>query len=125
MADWTEHQVQVYDLEGWFKRALGSDFLTSPSVFVSHGGLTLASELRARLAVLDKDDNLFCYLGLNDAVCSVDGRPNNRNASGDLIHSALLDAGKFNSPHGMAVGAQGNGYIAEWLIGGRFIKLEK
>ena len=47
------------------------------------------------------------------------------NASGDLIPSALLEAGKFNSPYGMAVDTQGNGYIAQWLIGGRFIKLEK
>ena len=37
----------------------------------------LASELRAGLAVLDKDGNLLCYLGGNEAVCSVDGWPNN------------------------------------------------
>jgi len=54
----------------------------------------------------------------------VEGWPNNRDAGGELIPTALLEPGRFSSPHGMAVDAQGNLYIAEWLIGGRFIKLE-
>jgi hypothetical protein len=36
-----------------------------------------------------------------------------------------LEAGKFNSPHGMAIDGKGNLYVAEWLIGGRFTKLAK
>ncbi len=63
VADRTNHRVQVYDLEGKFKRAFGSDFLSSPSGFVTHGNLLVVAELRARLAVLDKEDNLLCYLG--------------------------------------------------------------
>jgi DNA-binding beta-propeller fold protein YncE len=31
--------------------------------------------------------------------------------------------GKFNSPHGLAVDRDGNLYVAEWLIGGRTVKL--
>lgn len=125
VADRTNHRVQVYDLEGRFKRSFGSDFLSSPSGFVTHGDLMIVAELRARLAVLDKDDNLLCYLGENEQVCSVEGWPNNRNASGELVPTSLIQPGKFNSPHGMAVDSQGNLYVAEWLIGGRFIKLEK
>ena len=125
VADRTNHRVQVYDLEGRFKRAFGSEFLSSPSGFVTHGELMVVAELRARLAVLDKDDNPLCYLGDNEQVCAVDGWPNNRNTNGELVPTALLEPGKFNSPHGMAVDAQGNLYIAEWLIGGRLIKLEK
>lgn len=125
VADRTNHRVQVYDLEGGFKRAFGSEFLSSPSGFVTHGDLMVVAELRARLAVLDQDDNLLCSLGDNEQVCSVDGWPNNRGASGELVPTALLEPGKFNSPHGMAVDPQGNLYVAEWLIGGRFIKLEK
>ena len=117
--------IQVYDLEGGYKRAFGSEFLSSPSGFVTHGDLMVVAELRARLAVLDKDDKLLCYLGENEEVCSVEGWPNNRNDNGELIPTSLLQTGKFNSPHGMAVDAQGNLYVAEWLIGGRFIKLEK
>ena len=125
VADRTNHRVQVYDLEGRFKRVFGSEFLSSPSGFVTHGDLMVVAELRARLAVLDKEDNLLCYLGNNEQVCLVDGWPNNRNDRGELVPSALLEPGKFNSPHGMAVDAQGNLYVAEWLIGDRVIKLEK
>ena len=125
VADRTNHRVQVYDVEGNFKRAFGSDFLSSPSGFVTHGDLMVIAELRARLAVLDREDNLICYLGENEDVCSVEGWPNNQNQNGEIVTSTLLQPGKFNSPHGMAVDNQGNLFIAEWLIGGRFTKLDK
>ena len=125
VADRTNHRVQVYDVEGNFKRAFGSDFLSSPSGFVTHGDLMVIAELRARLAVLDREDNLICYLGENEDVCSVEGWPNNQNQNGEIVTSTLLQPGKFNSPHGMAVDSQGNLFIAEWLIGGRFTKLDK
>ncbi|MQF90194.1 MAG: hypothetical protein FI737_14125 [SAR202 cluster bacterium] len=32
---------------------------------------------------------------------------------------------KFDSPHGLAVDAQGNLYVAERLIWGRFVRLGK
>ena len=125
VADRTNGRVQVYDLEGGFKRVFGQDFLTSPSGFVTHGDQMIIAELSARLTVTDAADGLVCYLGANDAVCDVDGWPNNENNAGEIVPTSLLERGKFNSPHGMAVDADGNLYIAEWLIGGRFIKLAK
>lgn len=125
VADRTNHRVQVYDLEGHFKREFGADFLSSPSGFVTHGDLMVIAELRARLAVLDGKDQLICYLGENEAVCGVDGWPNNKNGAGEIVATRLLEPGRFNSPHGMAVDADGNIYVAEWLIGGRFTKLAK
>ena len=125
VADRTNQRVQVYDLDGKFKRAFGSGFLSSPSGFVTHGDIMIVAELRARLAVLDREDNLVCYLGDNEEVFSVDGWPNNKNENGEIVASTLLKPGKFNSPHGMAVDSQGNLFIAEWLIGGRITKLDK
>ena len=82
------------------------------------------AELRARLAVTDRDDNLVCYLGDNEVVSSTDGWPNGKNRDGQVIPTGLLQPGLFNSPHGLAVDKQGNLFVAEWLIGGRFTKLE-
>ena len=85
----------------------------------------IIAELQARLTVLDAADRLVCYLGDNAEVCDVGGWPNNRNEAGEVVPTSLLEQGKFNSPHGMAVDADGNIYVAEWLIGGRFVKLVK
>ena len=125
VADRSNARVQVYDLQGNFKRVFGSDFLTSPSVFVSDGNQMVIGELRARLTVIDSNDNLVCYLGANEAVCDVDGWPNNRNERGEIIATRLLEEGKLNSPHGLAMDDSGNLYVAEWLIGGRMTKLVK
>ena len=124
VADRANHRVQVYDMEGEFKRSFGDNFLTSPSGFVTDGDLMVVAELRARLAVLDRDDNLVCYLGDNEGVGVNDGWPNGKNQTGDTVPTGLLQPGLFNSPHGMAVDRQGNLFVAEWLIGGRFVRLE-
>ena len=76
------------------------------------------AELRARLTVLDLNDNLVCYLATNEVVCDVDGWPNGRDEEGQFVRTSLLELGKFNSPHGIAIDANGNLYVAEWLIGG-------
>ena len=133
IADRSNRRVQVYDLEGNYKRVFGSDFLTSPSGFAAHQDLMIVIELRARLAVLDIDDGLVDYLGANPAIADVErgipqdieGWPNNVNADGQSVRSRILEPGKFNSPHGMAVDSDGNIYVAEWLIGGRITKLAK
>lgn len=125
VADRANARVQVYGMEGRFKRVFGSDFLTTPSGFVTHGGLMIIAELRARLAVTDINDRLAGYLGTNEEVCNVAGWPNNKSADGKVVPTSLLEQGKFNSPHGIAVDAEGNLYVAEWLIGGRLVKLAK
>ena len=85
----------------------------------------VVAELRARLAVIDMNDELITYLGDNAQVCDVEGWPNNTSDEGRTIPTSLLETGKFNSPHGLAVDANGNLYVAEWLIGGRVTKLNR
>ena len=125
VADRGNGRVQVYDADGDWKRVFGSEFLTSPSGFATQGERLIIAELKARVTVCDLDDNLVEYLGANVSVSEVDGWPNNKNEMGESVRPAVLEPGKFNSPHGLAVDAEGNLYIAEWLIGGRSIKLAK
>ena len=122
VADRANGRVQVYDLEGNYQRVFGGDFLTTPSGFATHGDLLIIAELRARLTLCGKNDEFVCYLGANEPVCDVEGWPNNKDASGKIIPTSLLETGKFNSPHGLAVTGQGNRYGAELLIGSRFIR---
>ena len=85
----------------------------------------IVAELEARLAVIDIDDRLVTYLGENTSVVDVDGWPNNLNEEGEPVRTRLLEPGKFNAPHGVATDADGNIYVAEWGIGGRYEKLLK
>ena len=69
---------------------------------------------------------LGLYLGENEGVCNRDlGWPNINGDDGKPERTDLLEPGKFNSPHGLAIDKDGHLYVAEWLIGGRFTKLAK
>ena len=115
IADRGNRRVQVYDSEGNFKRVFGADCLTSPCAFAAAGDLLIIPELRARVAILDRQDRLVGYLGDNEPVCDIKGWPN---------HPAdLIEPGKFNSPHGIAADKMGNLYVVEWIVGGRITKL--
>ena len=117
IAEQRNGRIQVYDLEGNFTRAFGPGFLTSPSAFTTYGDLLMVVELRPRLAFLDRDDNLVCYVGEREGGSVLDGWPN--------VPAQLLEPGKFNAPHGISVDSEGNLYVVEWMIGGRTTKLVK
>ena len=112
-------------MDGGFKRSFGDDIFITPSGIVAHGGLMIVAELNARLTVLDMDDKLVTYLGDNHEVSDGEGWPNELDSDGSPSRTTRLEPGKFNSPHGLGVDANGNLYVAEWLIGGRFTRLAK
>jgi hypothetical protein len=125
VADRGNGRVQAYGLDGSFLRVVGESFLNSPSAFASYGEKLVIAELYARLAILGPDDQLVCYLGENGAVCERPGWPNGVDGHEHPVRTANLRHGHFNSPHGLTVDADGNLYVAEWLIGGRMIKLTR
>ena len=129
IADRENRRVQVYDLEGEYMRTIGDGFLSSPSGFVQWGEVLVIAELYSRLAVLDADDRLIGYIGDDPNAQEGHGwpeRPGWPNALTDDGHAQaphLSDPDRFNSPHSVAVDGEGNLYVSEWLLGGRYSKL--
>jgi hypothetical protein len=123
VADRGNARVQVYDADGRWLRTVGDGFLNSPSAFAVLGANIVVGELFARLAVVGPDDRLVGYLGQDSEARHNAGWPNSLEADQFPIRNQHLHPGHFNSPHGLAVDGDGNLYVAEWLIGGRMIKL--
>jgi hypothetical protein len=129
IADRVNTRILVYDLDGRYLRTFGEGFLNSPSDFARWGDLLVVAELYARLAVLGPDDNLIGYIGADADGSAAEGwptRPGWPNALGDdgraqIPHLPHRD--RFNSPHSVAADADGNLYVSEWLLGGRYTKL--
>jgi hypothetical protein len=122
--------VQVYDLEGRYVRSFGEGVLNSPSAVARWGDLLLVAELFGRLAVFDVTDCFVGYLGAGpDADVDADrgwparpGWPNDLSTEGRATPPAP-GSGCFTSPHSLAVDADGNLHVSEWLLGGRYHKL--
>jgi hypothetical protein len=129
IADRVNTRVLVYDMEGRYLRTIGEQFLNSPSDFAPWGDLLVVAELYARLAVLGPDDTLLGYIGADpdpDADQGWPTRPGWPNALGDDGRTEIAQLphhDRFNSPHSVASDAQGNLYVSEWLLGGRYTKL--
>ena len=129
IADRGNKRIQVYDLEGVHQRSFGEAFLNSPSGFAQWGDRLVVAELYARLAVLGPDDHLVGYLGADPAIDDQQGWPQTPGWPNALTpdgHAKSPDpprSDRFNSPHSLAVDSDGNLYVSEWLIGGRYTKL--
>jgi len=129
IADRVNTRVLVYDLEGHYLRTFGEQFLNSPSDFARWGDMLVIAELYGRLAVLGPDDNLLGYLGADPDPAAEQGwptRPGWPNALADDGRAQSPDLPqheRFNSPHSVATDTEGNLYVSEWVLGGRYTKL--
>jgi hypothetical protein len=130
IADRENSRVQVYDLNGSYVRTFGTAFLNSPSGFAVSGDLLVIAELYSRLAVFDVEDDFVGYVGASDIARNGIGwpvRPGWPNALSDDERVALAHLpvpNVFNSPHSLATDEDGNLFVSEWLIGGRYTKLK-
>ena len=129
IADRENRRVQVYDLEGRYLRTFGEGFLNSPSGFAVANNLLVVAELYSRLAVMDAEDAFVDYIGASDGARTAigwperPGWPNALDSGGRVARADTPAAVQFNSPHSLAVDADGNLYVSEWLIGGRYTKI--
>jgi DNA-binding beta-propeller fold protein YncE len=125
VSDRANGRIQVFDLEGRFKRVAAEGIVVTPTDMAVVGDeLVLTDFTRSRVTVLDANDRLLEHVGANPAARNRDGWPNARDDDGDLVRPAL-EPGKFNSPHTLAADDAGSVYVTEWLIGGRLTKLTR
>jgi hypothetical protein len=129
IADRINVRVLVYDLDGRYQRTFGETFLNSPSDFAQWGDLLVVAEIYERLAVLDSDDKLVGYIGADPDPEAAQGWPARPGWPNDLSDDGRAEIphlphhDRFNSPHSVAADADGNLYVSEWLLGGRYTKL--
>ncbi|NJP52374.1 hypothetical protein HCJ93_20525 [Streptomyces sp. SBST2-5] len=122
VADRENSRIQVYGVDGVFRRTVGEGELRRPCSMATSGDLLLVAELEARLAVFDGKDGLVGYIGADDEAAQRPGWPNAETADGRTVRPPLRH-GHFNSPHGLAVDTEGRPLVTEWLIGGRTTRL--
>ena len=125
VADRANGRVQVFDMEGGYVRTIGADYFDRPTVFADYGENVLVGELNARLVIVGSNDELVGYLGDNTPVSEEPAWPNEPDDAGVPRRTNRLTEGLFNSPHGITSDDDGNIYVTEWLIGGRYTKLRR
>jgi len=106
---------------------LSDQLIRSPSCLASGAGRIVITELDG--ALLELDDRM-CVSEIVSRGTRLENaeswpeRPGWPNMLiGDHLHRPPLQVGKLNSPHGVAVGPNGEVHVTEWVIGGRFVTI--
>ncbi len=125
VSDRANARIQVFDLQGTFKRTAGEGIVVTPTDMVVVGEeLALTDFTQARVTILDADGELIEHVGANPGAPDRPGWPNAVDHAGDLVRPPL-QPGRFNSPHTLAADSAGDLYVTEWLLGGRVTQLSR
>jgi hypothetical protein len=128
VADRFNQRIQVFDLEGGFKRTVGEGLLPGPTQLAVAGNNLLVTDLLVgRVTILDEDDQLVGHIFAHPSPPPSwgelpDGWPNARASDGRIV-GATLQAEAFHTPHGIGVASDGTVYVSEFAIGERIAVL--
>jgi sugar lactone lactonase YvrE len=128
VADRLNGRIQVYDLDGGFRRVVGGGVLPGPTQLAVDGDRLVVTDLLAgRVTILDAQGALVAHLFPSPAPpASWDEAPEHwplvHADDGTLVRAPLVP-GAFHAPHGLAVDADGTIYVTEFQIGGRIAVL--
>lgn len=119
VADRSNERISVFDLDGKFVRVFKPTQPTAnpyrhPCHFDQRGEYLLCPGLHGVVSVLDKNDEVYTYLGdqPDKAARGQNGYPKEK-----------LVPGVFVAPHGAIWARSGDAYVGEWLKYGRVTKL--
>jgi hypothetical protein len=115
------HRLCVYDLDGTFVRHAGVGDLIAPCSIATVGDDLAVADLVSRVTILDLDDQLVAHVGGDREATKRPGWPNALDGAG-VAGPPQPEAGRFNSPHGVVADREGNLYVTEWLLGGRWVR---
>ena len=119
VADRANARLQWFDMDGNHLQTQ-NDFLF-PADIDSQGEWLLVPDLHARVTILDASNHVVAQLGDDEAWRSrVLDKSENMRASPEK-----WQAGRFVHPHDACFDADGNIFVAEWVVGGRVTKLVK
>jgi hypothetical protein len=124
VADRINGRIQVYDLDGRFRRAFGEGILRGPTHLAADADRLVVTDLLAgRVTILDANGGLVAHLF---AQPEPPGSWDEVEDHWPLVHSddgtltgAPFEPGVFRTPHGVAVDSRGTIYVTEFAIGGR------
>lgn len=90
--------------------------LRLPSAVVTHGDLLAIGELKGRVTLLDKENQVVAYLGTNEVAGEI---------GTNRTEPAKWRPGAFNAAHGVAFNADGDLFVTEWSLFGRVHRFDR
>ena len=117
VADCENVRLQVFTLEGEYKRSVASDDLRYPCCVTEKDGFRYIPDLFSRVTILDAQDKLVGHLGDYPGAKDMENWPD--------IEPSKRITGKFISPHALWLDSHNDLYLVEWIKDGRITKLKR
>jgi DNA-binding beta-propeller fold protein YncE len=118
VTDRANHRLQWFSLDGKHLKTVDGtdkDFLRLPSVLSIRGTDVAIGDLKGRVTIIDKDNNLVAQLG--------DSGDEKKQATNRITPDQWVE-GQFMAAHGVSWDNKGDLYVSEWNLSGRLVKLK-
>lgn len=113
--DRANNRVVHLSLEGELLGEIATELLL-PAAAVVQGDYLAVGELKGRVTVFDKENQVVARLGAN---------PNPEESGTNKIEPSQWKEGIVNAPHGVAFSPNGDLYVSEYSVHGRVLKYAK